>query len=126
MKILFWNTNRNKNINEYVANLVRDYSIDVLILAEYASDKSKLQELFEEYNQTLIEGNTFGCDRINIWSNYADIQPGIQENYYSIQVLQGKYIICCVHLITDLHGDYGEERLAIIQQIMHEIKKSNK
>ncbi len=124
MRILFWNTNRNENINEYVANLVRDYKIDMLIMAEYVADKDNLQELLEEYGQALSEENTLGCDRINIWSSYKDIKPGVQETYYSIQMIQNKYTVCCVHSITDLHGDCSEERLAIAQRIMYDVKKA--
>lgn len=123
MRILFWNTNRNENINEYVANLVRDYNIDVLVLAEYVADKNNLQELFEEYGQVLKEGNTIGCNRINFWSSYLDIEPGAQESYYSIQTIQNEYIVCCIHSITDLHGDRSEERLDIAQRIMYDIRQ---
>lgn len=35
MKILFWNTYRNKNINNYVLKLVEKYDVDILLLAEY-------------------------------------------------------------------------------------------
>lgn len=126
MKILFWNTNRNDKINQYIANLVRDYNIDVLVTAEYTADKKELQQLFDEYEQKLVESNTFGCDRINIWSSYSDVQPGIQERYYSIQLIQKEYIICCVHLISDLHGDCSEERFAIVQQITHDVKEIEK
>lgn len=39
VRILFWNTNRNK-INQYIADVVRDYNIDVLIMAEYEDGKN--------------------------------------------------------------------------------------
>lgn len=122
MKILFWNTNRNK-INQYIADIVRDYNIDVLIMAEYEDKKIELENLLQSYNKPLIECNTLGCDRIVFWSNYADVEPGIQDTYYSIQIIKKEYIVCCAHLFTDLHGDRSDERLAIIQQIMQEIRK---
>ena len=122
MRILFWNTNRNK-INQYIADLVRDYNIDVLIMAEYEDERNKLESLLQSYNKPLVEHNTLGCDRISIWSNYADVEPGIQDTYYSIQIIRRKCIVCCTHLFTDLHGDRSDERLAVIQQIMQEIRK---
>lgn len=124
MRILFWNTHRNRNINQYIVNLVRDYNIDILAIAEYSADKNELCELFGEYRQFLMCCNTIGCDRISIWSNYVDVKAGIQEDYYSIQVIQNKFVLCCVHLFTDLYGDHGDERMAVIQQIMHDIKKT--
>lgn len=38
MKILFWNTKRNKKINKYIVSLVLDYDIDIFIMAEYHAD----------------------------------------------------------------------------------------
>ena len=63
MRILFWNTNRNK-INQYIADVVRDYNIDVLIMAEYEDEKNELGNLLQSYNKPLTEYNTLGCDRI--------------------------------------------------------------
>ena len=123
MRILFWNTNRNEEINKYIANLVRDYDVDVLVTAEYVANKIELQELLEEYEQNLVENSTFGCERIDFWSNYSDVQPGVQEKYYSIQIIHKEYIICCVHLVSDLYGDCSDERFAIIQRISHDIKE---
>lgn len=45
MKILFWNTYRNENINSYVLDLVNKYEVDILLLAEYRSDIEKLDLL---------------------------------------------------------------------------------
>lgn len=124
MRILFWNTKNNKNINSYVVNLVQDYNIDVLVMAEYNADKENLSTLFEEYHQNLVSCNTSGCERISIWSNYVEVDSGFQDKYYSIQIFCNKYILCCVHLMSDLHGDHRNERLAKIQQIMYEIQKT--
>lgn len=124
MRILFWNTKNNENINSYVVNLVRDYNIDVLIMAEYNADKENLSTLFEENHQDLVSCNTSGCERISIWSNYIEVDSGIQDKYYSIQIFCGKYILCCVHLMSDLHSDSSDERLAKTQQIMYDIRKT--
>lgn len=123
MKILFWNTNQNDMINEYVASLVQDYNIDVLVMAEYKADEKELHTLFRKNHQNLDICNTLGCDRISVWSSYANVKPGIQNRHYSIQIIQDKFILCCVHLMTDLYGDGSQERVAKIQEIMHEIKE---
>jgi len=126
MKILFWNTNRNSAINPYVASIVCDYNIDILVIAEYGADKNELCDMFKNNKQYLTECNTLGCDRIEAWSSYVNVKPGIQERYYSIQVIQEEFILCCVHMFTDLHGDRSDERLAIIQKIMYDIQKIEK
>ncbi len=122
MRILFWNTYGNSNINNYVQSLVVDYDADILILAEYKADKTELGNMLQ--TSRLIERSTIGCERIKIWSSYVDIEQGFQDSYYSIQIVKNEYIICCVHLPSDLHGDYSEERFGIIQQMMKEIQKA--
>lgn len=122
MKILFWNTHENNNINDYVASLSVDNDVDVLILAEYKSDKEELENILQE--QKLVSRSTIGCKRIEILSSYVDIEQGFQDPHYSIQIINNEYILCCVHLPSDLHGDYSEERFGIIQQMMKEIQKT--
>ncbi|MBQ4559826.1 MAG: endonuclease/exonuclease/phosphatase family protein [Tyzzerella sp.] len=124
MKILFWNTNKNGNINQHVAQLVKENDIDIFVAAEYEADKDELTNMFKVNDQHLVSCNTLGCDRISIWSNYINVKPVIQSKYYSIQIIQDKFILCSVHLITNLHGDMSEERLAITQQLMHDIKET--
>lgn len=69
MKILFWNTYRNKNINNYVLKLVEKYDVDILLLAEYKGNLEDLDSLLIYSNQKLERCNTVGCNRIEMWSN---------------------------------------------------------
>lgn len=126
MRILFWNTHRNADINIYLYNLVQDYNIDILVTSEYTANEKELGTLFENSQQNLIKCNTEGCDRINVWSNYVDVKSGLQEDYYSIQIIKQEYILCCVHLMSDLHSDHSRERFSTIQQIMYEIREAEK
>ena len=52
MKIMFWNTHRNNSINSYIIELVEHNEIDVLVLAEYTSDTSELNNLLKQSNKT--------------------------------------------------------------------------
>lgn len=122
MRILFWNTNKNNDVNKYIVSLIKDYDIDILVLAEYSADKAQLQSYFKESFLPFKEAYTTGCDRINIWSNYADIQEGQQHSYYSIQIIKQQYLLCGVHLFSDLHGDCEDERLETIREIMYDIQ----
>lgn len=124
MRILFWNTNKNSNINKYVASVVQDYNIDVLAMAEYNADGNELHMLLGGYQQSLVKCNTYGGDRIDIWSSYVSIKPAVQNKYYSIQIFKDEYILCCVHLMSDLHGDKSKDRLAKIQEIVYDISKT--
>lgn len=48
MKILFWNVHKNRNINRYIASIVGDNKIDILVMAEYNADENELYALFRE------------------------------------------------------------------------------
>ena len=65
MKILFWNTNRNKDINKYIVDLVESYKVDVLVVAEYVADTDELDTLLNQTSQKLQKCMTVGCTRIN-------------------------------------------------------------
>jgi len=123
---MFWNTYENDKINEYIINLILDYDIDIFVAAEYNADENELKTLFKKYNCNLVQCITLGCERIKLWSNYVNIKPGIQNKYYSIQIVQDKYILCCVHLMTDMNGDRSDERLEKIQNIMYDINEIEK
>ncbi len=123
MKVLFWNTNRNNNINNYLLSLVKDNEVDILVLAEYCDDEKCLLELFRKNNIYLGLCNTYGCRRIEIWSNYINIKPGIQTDYFSLQIINDEFILCCTHLPSDLNGDNSDERLELVGQIMREISQ---
>lgn len=124
MRILFWNTHRNMTINPYLLSLVEDYDIDILVVAEYKGCAEELSESLQRSKQKLKKGNTLGCQRLNVWSNFCDIEPSVQGDYHSIQIINNKIVLCCVHLFSDLHGDYGDDRLQEIQQIIHDISEA--
>ena len=67
------------------------------------------------------ECTTKGCERIHFWSNYCNTKPANQNKYYSIQIINDTYIICGVHLNSDLHGGYKQERTEKARQIMEDI-----
>ncbi|MBP3595731.1 MAG: endonuclease/exonuclease/phosphatase [Lachnospiraceae bacterium] len=123
MKLLFWNTHKNKNINEYVSNLVAENEIDILILAEYSGNITELDSILAKSQKRLKRCNTIGSDRIKIWSNYLDVQPGIQEKHYSLQIINNEYIVCGVHLFSNLNGERNDERVLLANRIMDEISK---
>ena len=44
MRILFWNTHRNVDINSYILDIVNQNEIDVLVLAEYMAEINELND----------------------------------------------------------------------------------
>ena len=123
MRLLFWNTHKKANINEYIVKLVEENQIDILIIAEYNSNIESLDNLLDESGKKLCRCNTIGSERIKIWSNYYNIEPGTQNKYYSLQILNNEYIVCGVHLYSDLNGEHYDERLCLAEQIMDDIDK---
>ena len=124
MKMLFWNTHRNGNINSYIFELVEQNEIDILILAEYASDNDELSKCLIQSKKRLYKWNSTGCNRIQIWGNYVDVKPGEQNKYFSIQIINNKYIICGVHMYSDLNGERFDERISLAEEIRYAIKNT--
>ena len=110
MKMLFWNTHRNSNINSFILELVEQNEIDILILSEYAGNLEELSKYLMQSKKRLCKWNSSGCNRIQIWGNYVDVEPGEQNKYFSIQIVNDKYIICGVHMYSDLNGERFDER----------------
>ncbi len=117
MRIMFWNTHRNKAINEYIVSLVMDYDIDIFIMAEYNADEIELDRLLKKYYLKHSACFTGGCKGMSIWSNYENMKSGPHDTHYSIQVVNDKYILCCVHLISDAYGDMSDERHKNMREI---------
>ena len=44
MRICFWNTNKNTQINKYILNIIEECSIDFFVLAEYRADVEQLKQ----------------------------------------------------------------------------------
>lgn len=122
MRLLFWNTYNNKNINSYVMSLVEENEIDILVLAEYTGNENELSEYLQQCKKRLFKWNTLGCDRIKIWGNYVNVEPVSQNKYYSIQVVDRQYIVCGVHMYSNLNGECYDERTHLAGEIMYDIK----
>ncbi len=93
MRIMFWNTHRNKTINEYIVSLVMDYDIDIFIMAEYNADEIELDRLLKKYYLKHSACFTGGCNGMSIWSNYENMKSGPHDTHYSIQVVNDKYLM---------------------------------
>lgn len=124
MKMLFWNTHRNSNINSFILELVEQNKIDILILSEYAGNLEELSKYLMQSKKRLCKWNSSGCNRIQIWGNYVDVEPGEQNKYFSIQIVNDKYIICGVHMYSDLNGERFDERTSLAEEIRYAIKNA--
>lgn len=92
MRIVFWNTNKNENINEYISDIIVEQEIDILVLAEYESDIEELKKMLALYNIVIEQAITIGCDRITILKRKENIQPAFQNKYCSMQIIDDMYL----------------------------------
>lgn len=122
MRILFWNTHRNVDINSYILDIVNQNEIDVLVLAEYMAEINELNDNLKQCKKRLFNWNTKGCERIHIWGNYIDVTPEEQNKYFSVQIVNKQYIMCGVHMYSNLNGEHYDERVALAEEIMYSIK----
>lgn len=123
MRIAFWNVNKNGKINEYVEELIRDNSIDILVMAEYSDDINRLLDELSQKDIFMLEYFSYGCERIKILGNQKSVKPGYQGNYCSFQIIDSKYILCCVHLPSKLYADEQKQEI-VIRSIVEEIENT--
>lgn len=124
MKVLFWNTYQNKNINPILCELINENNISFVVLAEYNADISSLILDLEERGVYLQYYPTPGCERITILGVRMNIVPGLQSDYYSFNLINNKDIYCCIHLPSQIFGNSNGIRNAIIQRIINDIEKT--
>lgn len=122
MKVLFWNTHNNEKINPILSELIIENHISLFILAEYKADYNNLLYLLSLHGKSMKKYITLGCDRINIFGSIDNIQPGIQLSHASLQIINDKDILCCVHLQSKAYPDHDERRKITIDKIIHEIR----
>lgn len=125
MRICFWNTNKNKEINPYIEEIMHENNVDVFVLAEYEADIEKLKSELYLYGIEVEACITIGCDRIKILNRKYNIEPGFQNKYCSIQIIDNKYILGCLHLPSKLHADQKKKGIAI-NRIVDEIQRCEK
>lgn len=128
MKVLFWNTNNNagKIINNVISELIVEYKIALVILAEY---KANIIELLGNLNKKGIAMRpypTSGCERITVIGEKMDIEPGSHTDYASFQIVNKRDIYCCVHLPSRIYNNSLGMREIAIDEILQNIQSIEK
>ena len=124
MKYLFWNTHKNIDINPILRDLITENCISIVVLAEYTADINDLIRLLYDSGVIMEHIPTVGCDRIHILGRIDfHIEPQLQTDYASIQVIGRDTILCCVHLNSQIYSDHVSRREIVIEQIINDILK---
>lgn len=126
MKILFWNTHNNKNINHILSELIIENNINIVVVAEYEADISNLIEILSKQRINMRPYNTIGCERIKIIGDIDDVISGLQDDHYSLQIIKKEYILCCVHLTSQLYNGSEDMRNIRIRRIINDIQALEK
>lgn len=124
MRILFWNTHNNTEINPILNELIIENKISIVVLAEYNADILQLISNLANNGIEMKQYITLGESRIKIIGDITDVIPGIQNKYYSLQIIRKKYILCCIHLPSQIYTKNEEARRIIIKRIITDIEKA--
>ena len=121
MKVLFWNTHQNKNINTILSELIIENNASIVVLAEYAARMDELIDILSLYGITMRRYDSC-CERIKLLGSVEDIELKLDDEHYTIQIVNGKDILCCVHLNSKLHSDHEAFREILIERIIYDIQ----
>lgn len=122
MRILFWNTHKNESINGTICELVIENNVSIVVLAEYTADVNELINMLYSQNIKMSQFTCIGCDRIKIIGNISNVEPGLQTTHSSIQIINNEYILCCVHLNSQIYSGNQENREILIERIVNDIQ----
>lgn len=124
MKILFWNTHNNPNINSTLSDLIVENSISMVVLAEYKDDMKKLLSDLSTKDIHMKKQPTFTCERIIVISSCKNIVSGRQTKYATFQIINNKDIFCCIHLPSQIYSDHQGRRNIAISKIVNDIEST--
>lgn len=123
MKFAFWNVHQNKAINNYIVDLIYENGIDIIVLAEYNDNDQKMINQLIEKGIYMKKYLTSGCDRIIMYGSIQKVMPANQNKYYSIQIIDNKYILYGMHLPSRIYSDHQERRNIVIDMIVADINE---
>jgi len=118
---MFWNTHKNASINQIICEIAKEKAIDIIFLAEYQDNIHNLIDTLDM--QPYV---TLGCDRIKVIGRKKGVEPGVQGTRYSIQIIENKYILCAIHLPSQISSGHQERRNIVIQTILNDLQDIEK
>ena len=126
MKFAFWNVHQNTMINNYIVDLIYENGIDIIVLAEYNDHEQKLRNQLIDKGIYMEKYITPGCDRIKMYGSIQNVMPANQNKYYSVQIIDNKYILCGMHLPSRIYSEHWERRNIVIDMIVADINELEK
>lgn len=109
MKILFWNTHKNHNIDSYILDFAAENPCDIIILAEYANNINGLCNQLSLFKLDFYFWKSLACNTIKIISkkSYKNRLMQDEKRYciYSMETASKQFILTALHLPSKLHFD---------------------
>lgn len=121
MRFLFWNTNGKHDINGILCGAIIERKANIVILAEY---KDVIEDLLYNLSLNGIIMKMYpaiGCERITILGTVSNVRQSRQSRYYSMQIIDDKFLLCGVHLPSQLQTDENTQLVAF-QSVVHDIE----
>ena len=125
MKVLFWNTYKNENINTILSELIIENNASVIVLAEYTAKMDELINILSSHGITMKQYNTC-CERIKLLGSLTYVESRRDGSHYTIQTINNRDLLCCVHLNSKLHTGNESYREILIASIIHDIQEVEK
>lgn len=121
MRILFWNTYQNEKINDVLSQLIVENNASIVVLAEYSA---KIDELLATLKLCGIRMKQYAtcCKRISLLGALDCVELKLDDSHHTIQIINGKDILCCVHLNSKLRPRHEEYREILIDRIVHDLQ----
>ena len=129
MNVIFWNVNKNDNIDKTLALLVLENNVDLLVLAEYNGDTEILCKQISNANKTYSSLQVIGCDKIKgiVNSQYSQEQLYAEARYsiIGLQTACFKLIVSMIHGESNLHYT-DDDRMPTFCRFYKDIEESEK
>ncbi len=126
MKIVFWNTYKNININEYLVNLIIEHNCDIIVLAEYKGNEANLKNELYIRGYEFEEYSMFACKKIKIFynKNVRIILNNDNSNYVSFKLCRNdlEFELFAVHFPSKLY-ESDDNRQFIARTLKSDIDK---
>lgn len=121
MKVLFWNTHKNTNINSTLCELIVENNVSVIVLAEYTADFNDLLNVLLLKYGIKMQRYCSCCKRITIIGEPNNVEARFDSDHTTIQIINGKDILCCTHLNSKIYSDNEAHREILIAQLIQEV-----
>ncbi|KAF5032825.1 hypothetical protein DSECCO2_613090 [anaerobic digester metagenome] len=131
MEYLFWNTNKNKDINTILTQLITTYVPKIIAFAEYDADINVLIQDLEKLGYSFYEVPILACNRIRIITRFKKHQITAYEDgkYFTIKEIpytrNEQHLVVFVHFPSKMYPD--EMRMqSIIGDMLTKIEAAKK